>query len=63
MPNQPCKATVRDQDSGYRQMHQRSWILPEHDGLMDLDPASSIPQYALIRCGVVMVAISPPPFL
>jgi hypothetical protein len=60
MPNQPCKTTVRDQDSGHRQMHQRSWTLPEHDGLMDQDPASPIPQHALIRYGMDMVAISSP---
>ena len=57
MPNQPCKATVREQDPGYRQ---------RHDGLMDLDPASSIPQHTVIRydgVGVVRVAIFPlPPF-
>ena len=66
MANQPCKATVREQDPGYRQRHLRSWILPEHDGLMDLDPASSIPQHTVIRYDgveVVRVAFSPPPFL
>ena len=65
MPNQPCKATVREQDSGYRQRHLRSWIPPEHDGLMDLDPASSIPRLTVISYDgveVVRVAIPPPPF-
>ena len=49
MPNQPCKATVREQDPGNRQRHLRSRIPPEHDGLMDQDPASSIPQLTVIR--------------
>ena len=64
MSNQPCKATVREQDPGNRQRHLRSRIPPEHDGLMDLDPASSIPQHTVIRydsVGVVRVAFLPPP--
>ena len=55
---------MREQDSGYRQRHPRSWIHPEHDGLMDLDPASSIPRLTVIShdgAEVVRVAIPPPP--
>ena len=66
MANQPCKATVHEQDPGYRQRHLLSWILPEHDGLMDLDPASSIPQHTVIRYDgvrVVRVAFPPPLFM